>query len=260
MGRSHKGGTGLYKKPNSTVGYYGHDLPGAFEFGGAGRDPLTRHLKQTIDWPSGNPIAYKYNSLGLRGPEPDYNAETRILFVGGSLMHGVGVNVEDSFPYKVAKAMNASYINVSDTDSFTELFDEIEEHMFSFDPHYLVLGDTRFFDEFGYAWRMFWKDVSLTKEQKSILLNELRPALAERNRKVMELLLYKIHNLYKGIPSVFISSDRKDFAFKDGLLTYSTRPLHLNSEYFVDLARDNRHGGPKTHDVITHQLLDLLNH
>lgn len=259
MGRGHKVGATLYKEPNSMYEYYSHDNEGAFEYGGQGRDPLTKHLIQDIHWDK-TPVSYEFNSLGLRGPEPDYNADTRILFVGGSLVHGVGVNVEDSFPYKVAKAMNASYINVSDTDSFTDLFDEIEEYMFSFEPHYLVMGDTRFFDEFGYAWRMLFKDANVSKETRKVVLNELRPLLANRNKKVLELLLYKIHNLYKGVPSVFITSDRKDFAFGDGLLTYSTRPMHLTSDHFVDLGRDNRHGGPKTHDIITRQLLDLLSH
>lgn len=261
LGRTHKANMGLYKEPFSEMDWYSHDIEGAFKMGGNGLDPLTRNIKQDIDWPSKPPVKYKFNSMGLRGPEPDYNAKTRILFVGGSLMHGVGVNVEDSFPYKLAKEMDASYINVSDTDTLTELFDEIDRHVKEFNPHYLVLADTRFFDEFGYAFNLFWKDVKKDKTslQRKILKNDLKPILVKRNKKVLELLLYKINNLYN-IPTVFISSFRKDFDFVEDIESYGIKILNLYKKHFVDLARDNRHGGPKTHDNITRQLLDLLNH
>jgi hypothetical protein len=256
LGRTHKVGVSLYKEPFSEMQYYSHDIEGAFRMGGTGKDPLTCHLEQDIDWSSKEVVKYKFNSMGLRGPEPDYNAKKKILFVGGSLMHGVGVNEEDSFPYKLAKEMDASYINVSDTDTLTELFDEIDDHVTEFEPDYLILGDTRFFDEFGYAWTMFWKNKDKTKEERQILLNDLRPILVKRNQKVMELLLYKINNLYN-IPSVFITSMRKDFAFVD-IKSYGTKMFYLDNSYFVDLGRDNRHGGPATHDNITLRLLNLL--
>jgi len=257
LGRTHKDGATLYKTPLSTIDYYGHDSINAFEMGGVGRDPLTRHLTQNIDWDK-RKIEYSFNSLGLRGPEPNYSDDAKMLFVGGSLMHGVGVNEEDTFVHKTAKALNASYINVSDTDSLTELFDEIDDYMDVFKPNYLIISDTRFFDEFGHAWTLFWKSKNKTKEERYILTNELRPILIKRNQKVMELLLYKINNLYKDTTTVFITSNRKDFAFEN-IISYGTKILYLDNSYFVDLARDNRHGGPDTHTNITHQLLNLLN-
>lgn len=259
LNRTHKEGINLYKEPNSVLKYYSHDIPGSFEIGGKGKDPLTNHLVQDIDWPSKPKVEYKFNSLGLRGPEPDYNAKKKVLFIGGSIMHGVGVNEEDAFPHKFAKAIDASYINVSDTDTLTDLFNEIDLHMEEFKPDYLVIGDTRFFDEFGYAWTLFWLQVKKdkTSEQRKILKNDLKPVLVERNKKVMELLLYKLNNMYD-IPSVFISSFRKDFAFTD-LKSYGTKMFYLDSSYMVDLARDNRHPGPKSHDKITLQILNLLN-
>lgn len=53
----------------------------------------------TCDKVDDGTVTYQFNSLGYRGDEPDPTKET-IVVVGGSATFGIGVNVEDSWPYK----------------------------------------------------------------------------------------------------------------------------------------------------------------
>ena len=83
----------VFKTPNTVDKFYEKDKGGVFINNVEGTDIFTNHVTQTIDWNSVN-FDYSWNSLGLRGPEPDYSKSNRILFAGGSLCLGTGIPVE----------------------------------------------------------------------------------------------------------------------------------------------------------------------
>ena len=71
--------------------------------------------KYGSDWYyANNPITYKFNKLGYRMKqleEVDY--DNYYAFFGCSFTAGIGINVEDTFAYKISKRANVDYINAS---------------------------------------------------------------------------------------------------------------------------------------------------
>ena len=242
----------LFKEPNSTFDWYGQDQPGKYKLGGVGTDPLTKHLSQTNTF---GDIIYKMNSLGLRGPEPDYNNDNRILCAGGSFVFGTGVNNEDTFIDRLSSTLNASYINLSDADSITELLEPINEYAEKFKPTCIILGDTRFLDEYGWTWRHLYTTFKDTfKEGHKEYTKLMRKKLVDRNRKVMELILFYLKNNFD-VPIFFITANRKDFKFYNILKDMGTHIIRVKA---LDLARDNRHPGVKSHNYIKQEILKWI--
>jgi len=61
-----------------------------------------------------NPIEYKWNSLGYRMKElEEIDFNNYILFLGCSFTVGIGLHLEDTFPYKISKKLNCDYINAA---------------------------------------------------------------------------------------------------------------------------------------------------
>ena len=243
--------TVLFKEPNTTLDWHGKDQPGLNKLHGKGTDDITLHLTQTRKWKDVE-VKYHINSLGLRGPEPNYNAEHRILGMGGSFLFGTGVNEEDTFIHKVTSKLGGSYINVSDADTLTEIVEASEDIICKFQPTCILLADTRFFDEYGLTWRLSYLKARETwsKELKKDIF-DLRKTLVKRNRIVLELYLHYLVTVYK-VPVFFITANRKDFGFDGNLSGMGATIVNILA---VDLARDNRHPGPVTHTNIAEEVL-----
>jgi hypothetical protein len=226
-----------FKTPGLVLEWYGKDQPE-----GGGVDPLTAHLKPNKVW---DKIEYRFNSLGLRGPEPDYNAKHRILSAGGSLAIGVGVKEEETYVSRLSKKIpNSSYINLSDYDTFTDMYDDLKEYINKFKPTIIILGDTRFVDEYGFTWRKLYHEKKFDKD----FILKIRKVLHNRNRKTVELMLYYIKNEFN-VPTFFVYGKRKDFNFEidDSIII---NPL--------DLGRDGRHLGPDSHEYIADKIYNEL--
>ena len=91
-------------------------------------------------------------------------ANKKIIFGGGSLCLGNGVNVEESFPHIVATSLNASYMNLSPADTLTDLIDPLIIFK-NFEPNYIILNDTRFFQNYGWALRQIYKMKKLEQDE-----------------------------------------------------------------------------------------------
>ena len=77
---------------------------------------LNNNLKtKPLDWYyRDKDISYNYNSLGHRSKNINsINLDNYILFVGCSHTEGVGIAIEDSYPYLIAQALNCDYYNLS---------------------------------------------------------------------------------------------------------------------------------------------------
>lgn len=58
-------------------------------------------------------LEYKYNSYGFRSEEFDFNIKSKpILFFGCSHTVGIGLHVEQTFPYIVSQKLNLPYYNL----------------------------------------------------------------------------------------------------------------------------------------------------
>ena len=251
----------LYKSPNTTEHWYGKDQPENVKPGGkgVGRCSVSNHI-QNVDW-SNEVIEYNFNSMGLRCPELE-DRDTKILFAGGSFMLGTGVRMEQSFPWKLSKLSDASYINLSDSDSLLGLLQPILDTCEWYKPNYLILGDTRFVDEYGWFVRLTRAKISkhLDRDTRDFMMNIYEGILNKRNYNSVYLMLSHLrHKL--DIPIYFMISNRKDFKFDKDIYVPGVEILNCSWEEdgnFVDLARDNTHPGPLSHDNITLELYDLM--
>lgn len=251
----------LYKSPNTTEHWYGKDQPENIKLNGKGRGrwPVGKHI-QDIDW-SNEVINYNFNSRGLRCPELT-DKDNKLLFAGGSFTLGTGVHMEQSFPYKLSNLLNASYINLSDSDSLLGLLQPILDTCGWYKPNYLILGDTRFVDEYGWFVRLTRAKIAkhLDKDTQEFMMNTYEGILRERNYNSVYLMLSHLrHKL--DIPIYFMISNRKDFKFSKDISIPGVEVINCSWEdggNFIDLARDNTHPGPLSHDNITLELYDLL--
>lgn len=62
------------------------------------------------------PITYKFNNYGFRSNDDYITTDLNDIpmFIGGSIVEAVGVNIEDSYAYKIAKKLNSPiFYNIS---------------------------------------------------------------------------------------------------------------------------------------------------
>jgi hypothetical protein len=197
--------------------------------------------------------------MGLRGPEIDTSKDTKIIFAGGSFTFGSGVHEHQTFAHKLSKRMDASYINISDSDSLLGLLQPILKTAKWYKPDYLVLGDTRFVDEYGWLVRLTKAKILKKVDSKTsmFLRGEYTKILNERNYNSVYLMLSHLKDKLN-IPIYFLISNRKDFNFDTKLDIDGVEVIECEwGELFMDLSRDNSHPGPLSHDQIA---LELYSH
>jgi len=276
----------LYKAPFTIEKYYGRDDEKT-HYGDPGKDPICNHLIQDVDYKKIK-IQYKFNSFGLRGPEPNAKkSDKKILFAGGSFCFGTGLNVEDTFPYILSEMMGADYLNLSDVDSLTELIPYLKDIKSKFNPDYFVLCDTRFINEIDWIRTFTYQNISEGGDldmTEIIKTNEIR----RRSLKLFELEDYETNHLITknelkrfanemfnieamntmtmfdsfckdifNIPMAFVYFDRKLFTSKEFEFK-NLRSIKINKKEVVDIARDNVHPGPKTNYYIANLVKSKL--
>lgn len=98
-------------------GFIGTEPNRETEFvGGDEEDTFLINLKsQPADWYyRTNPITYKFNSFGHRCNDiQDIDLDNYILFAGCSHVEGIGLELEKTYPYLVAKQLGCDYYNLS---------------------------------------------------------------------------------------------------------------------------------------------------
>jgi len=235
----------LFKNPNTTDLFYGKDQPGAFQKDAHGTDIFTSGINQTTDWTT-KQVNYHWNSLGLRGPEPDYSADNKILFAGGSFSVGTGVSVEDSFPYILAKKLNASYINLSDADTLSDLIDPLKKFA-DFNPNTVIISDTRFIQLYG------WVLIDIFKVRNIEGNNLYKQVFLECDRNFLLMFEAYLKNLFPSATLVLAYCARR--AFKMTMPEFEHfKVVRLEKTEMMDLARDNAHPGIKTHEAFANKI------
>ena len=215
---------------------------------------MTLHLEQSRDWTDVD-ISYAWNSLGYRGPEPDYTANKKILLAGGSMLMGVGLPIEETLPVVLAKHFNADYLNLSDYDSLTEITAPLEQLGVDYDPDYVIIGDTRFVVENN--WLMAFIKQKLKLHGVDIRREDLQffqQAFDNTNRSVLTVYNGFIQNLFPKAKVLFLIAPRKNFNFDAGF----DNQLTISKDYMVDLSRDNAHPGPNSIITIAKEIIRRL--
>jgi len=196
-------------------------------------------------------IIYKYNSLGLRGPEPDFNASKKILFLGGSFSLGTGVNLEDSFPQIVSEELKVDYINLSPANNLMDLYKPACNLIEDYKPDLIIVTDTRGFQE-----SEWW----LGDIHRLLLKHD--PQLAELYKHSTRIARKDIfHLFFSKIASktlVVFKSTHHYWNFTDKNTFGDIPVITWNSNNFLDYARDNFHPGPFTNQMVANNFINEL--
>jgi len=259
--------------PNTVDMFIGKDtfIP---KIGDKARDSFTSHLKQSTDYTNIH-IDYKWNSLGFRGPEPDYNAKNKILFAGGSFQLGCGVPLENSYPHIIATELNASYINLGPADTITDLVPWLAKYE-KFKPQYVILTDTRFIQLYGWLLKDLFNLNELNEKVKTVEPDPgqvdgyenhtkfraiYQKIFLECDKTCLILLESHIKRLYPNVKIVYVFCHRKTlstlYKYMHDIFTDIT-PIDLKSNEVTDLARDNMHPGIESHKYFAKKILNEI--
>lgn len=246
--------------PNSTTDGHNDDVPEAFSLYKSGQHPRSLGVTSTYDW-SQHPYQYHWNSLGLRGPEPNPEATKRIVAIGNSLTLGRGVPVENSFIYKVAQHFEADYINISDNYVMTDVLDPMKEILSWYKPHLIYLSEFRFIDAGMFLVWNFNKQYDL-KIGKSELMDVLEDSII-KTITMFEDTIRLIAPQADVLWDIGLSS--RALWLGDGftnkkVLNSLTFPCitYTNEDILLDLGRDNKHPGIQGHDWMTQRLIRII--
>lgn len=241
----------IFKDAGTTDLFYGTDQLESFKLNTPGRDSFTQHIIQNTDWSVIN-FDYKWNSLGLRGPEPDYSAKRKILFAGGSLCVGTGVPLEHSFPHILSDMAESSYINLSDVDTISDLIIPLKKFK-NFNPDVVVISDTIFIQYHGWILMQFFK------EKSRELKKAYRAVFAENDRNFLLMFDSFLGNLFPNSKIILACCNRKYFKFLENENNYQyMKVVLITQQDIVDLARDNHHAGIASHKLIAEKIFKSI--
>lgn len=238
----------LFKIPNTEQEFYGKDCESSCKLNEKGEDIFTSHLIQTTDYKK-ILFNYRWNNLGLRGPDPDYSANKKIMFLGGSFCIGSGVPVECSFPDILAKQLNANYLNLSDTDCLADFIDPITNFI-EYNPDIVIVNDTRFIQVHGWVLREVYKRRGLeyTESYKKIF----------KKSDDQFLLMFEsyLKNLFPKSKLILAHCVRRSFSNLPKFNHFDVVPFKRDD--VIDLARDNCHPGIKSHKLFAEKIYNSI--
>jgi len=248
-------------EPNTISEGHNDDVPGK-DFR-RGKHPKSIGITSDYDWDK-NPFVYKWNSLGLRGPEPNKDADRKILAIGNSLTLGSGVPVEESFIYKTAKNLNADYINLSDNFVLTDIIEPAKDIIKWYKPNVIYLNETRFIDSASF---ICWHTLKDGTDAKGEVFDLLIDGMCKTVSLFEDMLRYYAPNsnvLWDITATENNKVGRKsvlgDQFHSPEVLNTLTFPMYkfLNTDILLDLGRDGKHPGIKGHTWMSERLTKII--
>ena len=249
---------------NKTIHFYGSDSEELFDKNDAldwdvtGGEQPTSHIKQTNKYKKDG-IEYKFNSRGMRGPEYEYTCtHTKILHIGASFTFGFGVNENETYPHYLSRLTHGCYWNVSPANTIFQIVDILEDLLDKLKPSTLIISTPRFVQDFDYLHKTFREKIEDKELSHMFLDTKMESKKTIQNWWINYLnLLSKLHNF----KVVFINHGYKywkDFVFPK-IESEDFKFLHLSEkEIYIDLSRDCRHPGPKSHKQVAEKIFKLL--
>lgn len=254
----------MQHQPNTTTNGHNDDQPENFDLNQTGQHPRSVGTKHNYDW-SEHQFQYHWNSLGLRGPEPDKNATKKILAIGNSLVLGSGVPVEDTFIHKVSDHYNANYINLSDNFVLTDVIDSTKDILNWYHPDLIYISDFRFIDAGTLIAWYLRKEANLDNFDRSEMYQMLVDSMCKTINMFEDMI-----RLYAPNARVFWDIIHNDGGGrKKSLGDNFTDPkvieclsfphyIYTNKEILHDLGRDNKHPGIKGHQWMTDRVIKII--
>lgn len=218
--------------PDSTQLFYGGDEKINYE---------KNLIEMPEDWIYRDyPIKYKYNKHGHRCKNmTEIDMYNYVLFTGCSHTEGIGLKLEDSFPYLISKSLNCDYYNLSLAASGIDVL-----------MHNLLI----WFSKFKYKPRCVfiqWPDHSRFLTLKDGFTNLVPCGSWTQETSAKKFIVnaeqsgffnfrkHIIHSLITNVIDVPIVS-----IHYSALQTYDSTGLYLKK---IDYARDRIHTGIKSH-------------
>jgi len=223
-----------------------------FTGGDSEEDYIINLEKQPDDWIYRTlEITYQYNNRGHRCKDiEDINLDNYILFTGCSHTEGVGVRLEDSYPFIVSNELNYDYYNLSMSGTGVDV---VEYNLLIWlskvikKPKYIFVqwpDHSRFVASYpGYSQLInhgTWADDLTT--QKFIASSEYTGLVHARKQ-----ISYKMIKEIAGVPVI-------DVHFSS-LAPYASDCIWLKK---IDLGRDMLHTGIKSHQSIAKEMISYI--
>ena len=266
----------VQNNPNTVSQYYNED-DGTNKLGETAKHVRSSHLTQTYDWAK-HTVEYAWNNLGLRGPNPNYSADKKILYIGNSSTIGQGVPVENSFAHIASTELGYDYINLSDFYVMTDCIYKATEICKEYNPNIIVMNNARFISggDFGLAniTYLFGKNVFKQfkdREQVEELKLAFKDVLLEDAQKNLYMLEQTLYSLCSDVKIIWFNNNPTSgrhnnksggselFAHPEIYKLCSGQVEYYDyKQQVVDLARDNRHPGLQSHRNIANCLIEVL--
>ena len=229
----------------------------------------------------GDRSTYDFNSLGFRGEEFDAEAQMRIFVCGCSFTFGIGLELEESWPFLFKQrlaahrdlaASSVNLLNFSEAGASNDYIARtLIEQSTRVRPDLIVAGFTQMvrfelLDEqmtFRFNPPVLQKYASaggkfaeMAKRMEFVFLGT--DEIQQKVRAIKNMLLLQYFSQSRSIPFIFVFFGVKDLA---SLSTPMTRPLYEDIDHdlvvpvargdaHVDLAADGLHLGPRSQELI----------
>lgn len=175
-----------------------------------------------------------------------------VLFTGTSHTHGVGVEIEESFPYLVSKYFNYDYFNLAVGGTGTDVIEHnllVWSYMFrDHQPKYVFVEwppEERYAAKYpGYD---NFLETGIWSEDKNAL------DLFIKGKKVFETRLELLYNLTRSIFKCPIIDIRYSSLVSESV--NNSGMIWLNR---LDRGTDNGHPGPKSHKDVTKKIIEYM--
>jgi hypothetical protein len=196
-------------------------------------------------------ITYKYNSHGFRCTDiKDLDFDNYILFTGCSHTEGVGLELEDTYPYKVSKHFNTDYYNLAVGGSGLDVLE-----------HNLITWFLKFKKKPKYVF-IQWPDHSryagvFPNYENILLMGSWHPESKFKDFMAAGEITGFFHSR-KYLTSRLLSNviDVPIFNVQySALSSFQTYDFLIKK---IDLARDLAHSGIKTNQIITDQIIQTI--
>ena len=253
-------------EPNTETKWHNEDNEESFKEGGKGTQIRTNHLTQDYDW-SKHPFTYKWNSLGLRGPEPDYNASKKMLVIGSSLTIGQGLPLENMFIHIAAKELGYDYINLSEFYILTDSIQQATKIAKEYKPDLVIVSTTRHLFSSEFVLRHLLHMFHQKNDRKEITPLLWEVFVEEAKKQVFMFEQAILANCKEDTKMLwFGNTESKERQWKLGeMITEesvyeftSGKHVTFGPEYIIDLARDNKHPGINTNIKIAELLVNTI--
>ena len=250
------------QKPNTETNTHSTDNLDNFELGGESKHFLSKGIIQTTDWLQ-QPFTYKWNSLGLRGPEPNLNASKKMLVIGNSLTLAQGVPENQGLVSLIANQLGYDYVNLSEFFVLTDCIEHLQEITKTYKPDLVLIFTGRFIT--GMDMMVSYSLKQLDKFKEDAIRKNAVDVMGNTSSTIIEMFETVVKHCCPDAKCHWVVPSKentrpRDPYFAPGVWNKSTfNKIEYNlKELVFDLGRDNHHPGTQSHIRIKDYLCNFI--